>query len=212
MHILHTSCSIIGVQAYRLGEADLPLHRERMGQVVERELREAINDGLYEFRLGMNMGADLWAAERVIALRDKLFPEITLHCYLPCETQANHWPEPWREVYFNCLAQADQVFFLQSRYSKGCMQKRTREMINGSARLIALHDNVADGLIEGAVSYAESRGIACHVVQPLEGPPVQVGKVSSVYIHEADQSVNSSQVVSTYSERFSMGKSASKRA
>ena len=212
MYIVNTICSIVSIRAYRLGTENLKLHRERMGQFIEREVREAINDGMHEFRVGMNMGADIWAAERVIQLRDRFFPEISLHCYLPCETQANHWPEHWREAYFDCLAGADQVLFLQNRYSKGCMQRRTREMIDGSARLIALHDNVAEGLVERAIGYARSRGIVSYVAQPLEGPPVQADKVLEVFLSGTAQTSKSSQVSARYSDRFSSGRSAIKRA
>ena len=210
MHTTNTICSIFCIQAHRLSPENLAFHRERMGQLIERELREAINDGMYEFRVGMNMGADIWAAERIIALRDKQFPHIRLHCYLPCETQANHWPETWREAYFNCLAVADQVFFLQRRYSKGCVQRRTREMIAGSARLIALHDNVIEGRVERALGSAAALGVECYVVYPLEGPPVHASK--AFYMQAVQSSAKSSQMSSAYSTRFSMGKSAIKRA
>lgn len=210
MYIVNSTCSVIGVHAHRLGSGRLTFHRERMGTLIERELRIAIHDGLRVFRVGMNPGADIWTAERIIALRDRHFPDVSLHCYLPCETQANHWPEVWREPYFALLAQADEVVVLQNRYEKGCMSRRNRLMIDGSRTLIAVHDNVADSGIVRAVSYAESNGIETIILRPLEGPDVPAGLGQSAT--DADQSANNSHTSSTYSDMFSNGKSAIMRA
>ena len=206
MAYANTACSIVCMQGYRLDTENLEGHREHMGRLIERELREAVNDGLIEFRVGMCMGADIWAAERAIKLRNRVFPRIRLHCHLPCETRARNWPVHWRERYFACLNQADQVQVLQRRYSEGCTIRRTREMIDGSRRLIALYDNVAEGFIERAVSYAELLGIESHIIQPLEGPPVQAGILGGYHALRSDQ------MESTYSDRFGTGKSAIKRA
>lgn len=212
MYTENTACSIVCLGARYLSPESLPLHRIHMGQLIERELREAINDNIFIFRLGMNMGADIWAAERILKLRDTQFPHIELHCHLPCETQANHWPEHWRELYFDCLASADQVFFLQNHYSKDCKPRRTREMIAGSARLIALYDNIAEGSVDRAVSYAEAYGISVHMVQPLEGPPVRVDPRGRILTLGARQVLSTDQKSSAYSTMFSMGKSANMRA
>ena len=201
MRLENAICSVVCLQAYRLGEADLDLHREMIGGLTERELQRVINGGSRVFRVGMNMGADIWAAKRLIGLRDRMYPEIALHCYLPCETQANHWPEDWREQYFDVLALADEVVFLQGKYSKGCFTRRSRAMIDGSGLLLAVHDNVAGGGISRAVSYAERMGIETIVIRPLEGPDAPAAYDSSRF-----------QVSSTYSAKFSDGRSAIKRA
>ena len=204
MVIVNTTCSVVCVQAHRLEEENLDLHEATVGRLIERELRIAINDGVSQFRVGMNMGADIWAARRILQLRDRHFPHVRLHCYLPCETQANHWPELWREPYYDVLAQADEVRILQGRYTRGCLRRRNQEMLRGSGRLLAVHDNVAEGGIDQAISYAEARGIETMVLQPLEGPHVPAGLPG--------QSMSRFQMNSTYSGVFSSGKSAIKRA
>ena len=204
MVIVNTTCSIVCMQAHRLEEEKLAFHEAMMGRLIERELRILINDGVSQFRVGMNMGVDIWAARRILRLRDFHFPHIRLHCYLPSETQANHWPELWREPYFNVLAQADEVHILQGRYTRGCTQRRNREMLKGSGRLLAVHDNVAEGGIDRALGYAESRGIEINVLRPLEGPDVPARL--SIY------SMSRSQMQSRKSDKFSKGRSAVKRA
>ncbi|MCL2568843.1 MAG: DUF1273 domain-containing protein [Oscillospiraceae bacterium] len=204
MHVVNNICSVVCLQAYRLDTEKLGFHEAMMGRILERELRIAIHEGVTQFRVGMNMGADIWAARRLIWLRDTVFPQIRLHCYLPCETQANHWPELWREPYFDVLARADKVFTLQGRYTRGCLGRRSQEMLKGSGRLLAVHDNVAEGFLDQAISYAETKGIETIVLRPLEGPdvPTRLG----------DQSRSGLQVSSAYSEGFSNGRSAIKRA
>ena len=211
--ILETSaCSIVCIGAQSLCPKSLPLYRRQMGQAIEGELREAMNDGFYQFRVGINPGADIWAAERVIRLRDTQFPHIQLHCYVPYKMQADHLPAVWRAWYLDCMTQADEVHFLQDHYSKGCYTRRTREMIHASARLLALHDNIADGPVERAIRYAESEGIPAHIVQPLEGPPVRLASGVRVLPLRTGQTASSSQNASMYSVMRSMGKSDNIRA
>ena len=203
MQVVNAICSVVCIQAHRLETENLAFHQAQIERLVERELRIAIHDGVSLFRVGMNMGADIWIARQILQLRDHHFPHIRLHCYLPCETQASHWPELWREPYFDALARADEVLILQSRYTRGCHGRRNREMLKGSGRLLAVHDNIAGGGIDQAVSYAEARGSEITVIQPLEGPHVPLRLYPSV---------SKFQVASAKSERFSTGRSAIKRA
>ena len=204
MSIVNTICSIVCMQAHRLEPEKLDFHQEMMERLIERELRIAIHDGVSLFRIGMNLGVDIWAARRILHLRDSHFPQIRLHCYLPCETQANRWPEDWREPYFDVLARADEVRILQGRYTRGCLGRRNREMLRGSGRLLAVHDNIAEGGISQAVAYAEARGIETTILRPLEGPDVPA--------HLSNQSVSKFHTSSVCSARFSSGRSAIKRA
>jgi len=204
MLIINTTCSVVCRQAHRLEEEKLAFHEAMMGRLMERELRILINDGVSQFRVGMNMGADIWAAKRILQLRDIHFPHIRLHCYLPSESQANHWPEIWREPYFDVLAQADEVLCLQGRYTRGCTRQRNREMLKGSGRLLAVHDNVAEGGIDQAISYAESRGVETTVLRPLEGPDAPL-RLTHYFMSRSQMQVKKSDV-------FSKGRSAVKRA
>ena len=48
------------------------------------------------FISGMALGTDMYAAEIVLGLK-AAYPGITLTCALPCESQAEKWPEPLRD-------------------------------------------------------------------------------------------------------------------
>ena len=204
MRLVNPTCTVLSAQAQRFPEEELELHRRTASKLILRELQIAMTTGAWQFRVGMSMGADIWTAEQVLRLREHDCACVQLHCYLPYEGQANYWPEHWRERYFNILSQADEVYTLQGRHSFGCVARRNFEMLCGAGRLIAVHDKIADGTIDRAVSYAESRGIEAVVIQLAEGPPA----LASVY----DDSSKRFRLSSTKADKSSTGKSANKEA
>lgn len=106
------------------------------------------------------MGVDLWCAEKVFELK-KTIPDIQPHFYLPCETQANKWPENWRDKYFNLLATSNNVTLIQYAYSSDCMFRRNRAMVDASSRLIAVHDRKRlTGGTAYTIKYAQMNGVA----------------------------------------------------
>lgn len=64
----------------------------RLKQAFYDESEKLILAGARHFISGMALGADICAALAVLELRVK-YPEITLECALPCETQAEKWSE-----------------------------------------------------------------------------------------------------------------------
>lgn len=164
MHLINSICSIVGMRSYAFPEAMGDSDIKKMMQILDLELRKAVSEGMIVFRCGMSMGADIWSAKAVLNLR-KVMPQIKLHCFLPCETQANQWSEQWREPYFQILAEADEVFCLQSHYTKGCFHRRNREMLSGSLRAILIYGTKADGGIAQAIDFCQSRGIETKIIK-----------------------------------------------
>ena len=72
------------------------------------------------FISGMALGTDMYAAEIVLGLK-AAYPGITLTCALPCESQAEKWPEPLRDRYYAVLSKCDREVLLQTRYTPDCM-------------------------------------------------------------------------------------------
>ena len=71
---------------------------------LKDELKKSIlylieDKGVTHFISGMALGVDMIAAEIVLDLKKK-YPNITLECAIPCETQANKWTEKYRDRYF----------------------------------------------------------------------------------------------------------------
>lgn len=111
---------------------------------LEQAIREAIADGYTTFLSGGAMGADLWCAQMVLALKAQ-FPHIRLCFILPCANHTEHWPDAWRAVYAQLQTQADMVIVLSDRYSIDCMRRRNHALVYSADRLIALYDGIEAG-------------------------------------------------------------------
>jgi len=110
--------------------------------------------GVTTFLSGMAHGVDIWCMEILLDLQ-RAYPgeEIRMVAILPYEGQANRWSEKYRERYFNILAQCDDVVTLQTRYTKDCMHKRNRYLVDSSAHMIAVY-NGGKGGTQYTVDYA----------------------------------------------------------
>lgn len=126
---------------------------------IKTAIRQAITEGFVIFRSGGAMGFDLWCAAAAVNLKQE-YPHIELHFLLPCETQANRWPECWRERYFDLLSKADEVIYLQAQYSSGCMMRRNRALVDGAGLVIACYSGEGKGGTAYTVGYAEKNRVA----------------------------------------------------
>lgn len=115
-----------------------------------------IEHGVMHFIVGMALGVDIYSAEIVLCLREK-YPQITLECAIPCETQCVKWSEPMRDRYFDIVSKCDKETMLQTHYTNDCMQKRNEYMVNNSDYVIAVWDGKPSGT-GNTVRYAEIKG------------------------------------------------------
>ena len=107
--------------------------KARLREVIAR----AVEDGYTHFICGMAEGCDLYCAEAVLALRER-HSEVTLEAAIPCPTQAET--------------------MVQERYTRECMQRRNRYMVDHSDLLIAVHDGLPGGT-RYTIEYALRRGV-----------------------------------------------------
>ena len=98
-------------------------------KAITEEIVKRVDAGYTDFLSGMAEGTDTWAALAVLALK-KENPALKLHCVLPCEGQADEWSASARELYFSILEQADEVVYVNQAYSKDCMLKRNRYLVD----------------------------------------------------------------------------------
>lgn len=115
----------------------------------------ACEEGYTHFICGMAMGCDLYFAEAVLAAKER-FPHITLEAAIPCLTQTDGWPDEQKERYARILAACDYETVVQEQYSRDCMQRRNRYMVDHAALLIAVHDGLPGGT-RSTVLYAMRR-------------------------------------------------------
>lgn len=131
--------------------------RETLKEKLTAAVREHIGRGYRYFGVGGALGFDTLAATVVLSLK-KEFPEIALILVLPCPEQAKYWSAKDTAVYESILAKADKCVYTSSVYSRGCMQKRNRHLVDGSSSCIA-YLRREEGGTAYTVRYAKSKGV-----------------------------------------------------
>lgn len=116
------------------------------------------------FISGMALGVDMYAAEIVLELKEK-FPEITLECAIPCETQASRWNTQMQKRYNNIVSKADKKTVLQSNYTADCMDKRNKYMVEHADFLIAVWNKKPSGT-GNTVRYAKKLNKVIGIINP----------------------------------------------
>lgn len=129
------------------------------------QITKLVDAGYTDFFSGMAEGADTWAALIVLTLKNEN-PALRLHCILPCERQADQWPASARELYFSILEQADNVVYVSRAYSKGCMLKRNRYLVDHAACLLAVYNGEWRGGTAMTVRYARRLGRKIIIIEP----------------------------------------------
>jgi len=140
------------------GHRTIPLlQRRKIEKKTEEALIEAIEQGYRFFGAGGALGFDTIAAQTVLRLK-KNYPQIKLILVLPCLSQTRGWrPEDIAE-YERIKASADKVVYTSREYTRDCMFKRNRHLVDNSSLCIAyLTENY--GGTAYTVGYARSKGL-----------------------------------------------------
>ena len=124
---------------------------------LEKEIRQAIADGLSVFITGMARGVDIWAAPIVLSLRNSGY-DIKLICACPYDGFESGWSKDWQQQYKEILAAADYVKYVCEGYSRSCFQIRNEWMVNHAARVIAVFNGEKSGT-KNTIDYAAKAGV-----------------------------------------------------
>lgn len=100
--------------------------------------------GMRHFISGMATGSDLYFAEAVLALREKL-PDITLEAAIPWSGQADGWTEEQKQRYNAVREQCDYETIVSARYTPDCLKRRNEYMVDHSALVIAAYSGASGG-------------------------------------------------------------------
>ena len=104
--------------------------------IVARRLRETliklIKDKYLYFGAGGALGFDTLAAQTVLELKT-VYPKIKLILVLPCLSQTKGWSARDIEIYEDIKHKADKVVYTSQEYTKGCMHKRNRHLVDNSS-------------------------------------------------------------------------------
>lgn len=140
------------------GHRELTLRdRKKVASKVEITIIELIERGIQFFGAGGARGFDTLAAQTVLKHKER-FPYIKLILVLPCLTQTQKWPAADVEEYERIKAFADKVVYTSQEYTKGCMQKRNRHLVDHSSVCVCYlsNDNSGTGY---TVAYAKRQGL-----------------------------------------------------
>ena len=123
-------------------------------EVLASQISALAEQGVTDFLSGMAQGVDLWCAQIVLDLRKKN-PALKLHAILPCEGQERKWTASAQEHYRSILAQANEVIYVGQEYSRNCMLKRNRCLVDHSSILLAVYNGTYQSGTGMTVRYAQ---------------------------------------------------------
>lgn len=130
---------------------------EKLKRRLEEEILQAVHDGYRYFITGMAQGADTWAGEIIIRLREKQYPDLFLEAAVPYYVQPKTWSEQDQIRYFDLLFDCDKKTLCSPSYYRGCYHVRNRYMVDAAQRVIAVYDGSGGGT-GYTVNYAQSKG------------------------------------------------------
>lgn len=139
------------------GHRELPVTVRNIEESLSLEINKLIKRGYYRFIAGGALGFDTLAAQTVLHLK-KEYPHLQLILALPCETQSKSWSVQDQVIYDTIKHKADQVIYISKEYSRGCMHKRNRYMIDNSSVCIC-YLNKATGGTAYTADYAKKHGV-----------------------------------------------------
>ncbi len=111
---------------------DLRLICKKTEDIVE----SLINKGYVYFGAGGALGFDTIAANTVLRLKER-YSQIKLILVLPCLSQTRGWAQTDVDEYERIKVQADKVVYTSQEYTRGCMHKRNRHLVDNSSACIA---------------------------------------------------------------------------
>lgn len=109
------------------------------------------------FGAGGALGFDTLATQCVLSLK-KQYPHIKLILVLPCITQTKGWSKNDIAIYEEIKSQADKVVYTSQEYTRGCMHKRNRHLVDNSSACISYLTESKGGTFY-TVNYAKSKGV-----------------------------------------------------
>ena len=141
----------------------LTRHEEVIKKDLEKEIRQAVADGLNVFITGMARGVDIWAAQIVLQLRGEGYG-IRLICACPYDGFETGWSQEWQRQYKEILSEADFVKYVCGGYSRSCFQIRNEWMVNHSARVIAVFNGEKSGT-KNTIDYAHRQNVPVEFIK-----------------------------------------------
>lgn len=148
------------------GHRDVPTRdKQAIIKNIERKVRELIGAGYLYFGVGGAIGFDTIAAQTLIRLRQKEFPQIKVILVYPFDGFTALWSTDQKRAYHDLFPCYDKVVKVAEKPSKSAFLTRNRHLINGSSCCICYLTKDSGGTAY-TVSYAKQHGLHIHNVAP----------------------------------------------
>lgn len=134
-----------------------PKRMTSLARRLKTEIIELIDKGYLFFETGGALGFDTLAAQTVLDLKVD-YPQIKLILVLPCLSQADSWDSEDKDTYEYIKDNADKVIYTSREYTRGCMHKRNRYLVDNSSACICYLTEKTGGTAY-TVEYANSKGL-----------------------------------------------------
>lgn len=134
-----------------------PLQSVQIAERLKTELIKLIDQGYLYFGAGGALGFDTIAAKTVLTLQQSC-PQIKLILVLPCKTQTRGWEKEDITIYEDIKKRCNKVVYTSEDYTRGCMLKRNRHLVDNSSACICCLTESKGGTTY-TVEYARRSGI-----------------------------------------------------
>lgn len=140
------------------GHRKIPLSSYcKLSQRLKDTIIQLIYEGYCFFGTGGALGFDTLAAKTILELRND-YTHIKLILVLPCISQPNKWSLQDKQVYEKIRSLADKTVYTSMDYTRDCMFKRNRHLVNNSSTCISYLEKETGGTAF-TVNYAKKQGL-----------------------------------------------------
>jgi len=129
----------------------------RLKNLIYDTVEAVYISGIRHFICGMATGCDMYFCEAVIKLRTA-HNDITLEAAIPWEGQSKAWSDAQKKRYSRLVNNCDYSTLIQKDYTRDCLMRRNRYMVDNSSVLIAAYNGMPGGTMN-TLMYAMRRGL-----------------------------------------------------
>ena len=164
----YTSCCFTGHRANKLpwGYDEQDARCIELKNAIAGALEALYEGGCRRFICGMANGCDMYFGEAVMALK-AAHGDVTLEAAVPCDRQAASWRSELKLRYEALLSGADKVTYVQHEYTRGCMMRRNRYMVENSDTLLACFNGQPGGTMN-TILMAKRAGLKTFIIDITE--------------------------------------------
>lgn len=140
------------------GHREIPESRVKiLEKLLDKAIEQLYGEGVIFYGVGGSYGFDALAEKAVLRARER-HSDIALILVLPCKDQDKYWNAEMKAEYAEIVSKADKVVYTSEIYTKGCMHKRNRHLVEYSEYCVAYLTKNSGGTAY-TVDYASKNGL-----------------------------------------------------